>query len=326
MNQVTWAILGTGHMAKKFIAASRILGESCRVAIIGGRDADNAKNFANEHGVDARGATLVEAIAAKDVNAVYVALPNQLHEYWSIAALAAGKAVLCEKPAAPDLPQLQRMLSAAKKHRKLFYEGYLYRSHLGYFTIRDMIREGKIGRPILATASFCFSAGPNPKPRLVQPEFHGGSLRDVGVYPLGWVRLMLDEEPEQVAGVARKTSAGIDTLVAATLTFPSGALGSIRCSFEHAETNEATIHGHLGRITILEPWRLPQGRLIAKFEPYSGACQDIIIDHPIHDPMARQIDLFQSHIDQLEIPTMTWSDSFAQAKALDQIRSNLEIS
>jgi len=153
--KLKWGILGTGNIARQFCQSVR----HCRrgiLAAVGSRTAAHARQFARIFGIAADYGSYRQLIADPSVDAVYVALPNSLHCHWTIAALRAGKHVLCEKPLALDARQATGMFAAAKRARRLLCEAFMYRSHPITRAVLKAVRSGAIGELRLIRTSFCF--------------------------------------------------------------------------------------------------------------------------------------------------------------------------
>ena len=239
-------ILGTANIARAFAAGVRG-STQVEVVAVASRERSKAQQFAGELGIAARAASYEELLAAPDVEAVYVPLPNSLHAPWSIRAAAAGKHVLCEKPLALTAADARAMFAAAREHGVKLVEAYPYLSQPHALKLRELLAARAIGRLVLIHASFGFTIGAAANIRL-QRELGGGSLWDAGCYPVSLVRVIAGARPVRARASALLRSPGVDQTVAATLEFADGLLAQVSCSFGTAVHRHALIAGESGVI------------------------------------------------------------------------------
>jgi xylose dehydrogenase (NAD/NADP) len=241
-----WGVLGASRINRRTLPGFRAAGQV--IAIIGSRDRERARSAAAEHGAERFG-TYEDVLAAPDVEAVYISLPNSLHAEWAVRAAEAGKHILCEKPLAPSTAECERMIAACARHGVQLVEAFMYRYHPQWRLVRDLVEAGTIGGPRLLRATFSFLLRDRANIRL-SSELGGGALQDVGCYCVNVARWFLGE-PTRVRGFALDLQgAGVDTHAAAVLDFPSGALAMLSCSFETASQQIVEIVGERGRIIV----------------------------------------------------------------------------
>jgi xylose dehydrogenase (NAD/NADP) len=240
-----FGILGTAQIARSFV---RGVSPSRRVIVnaVASRDADKARTFAKELDIGRHFGSYEALLADRDIDAVYVPLPNSLHAEWSIAAVRAGKHVLCEKPLAATAGEARAMFDAAREHGVRLVEGYPYLAQPQTLKLREMLAAGVIGDVRLIQAAFGFTLGAGDNIRL-DPRLAGGALMDVGVYPVSLARMVAGARPTRVHAVAQ-WAGGIDRTLAATLQFASGLLAQIDCSFDTGPHRQALIAGSKGVI------------------------------------------------------------------------------
>lgn len=241
-----WGVLGTAGINRRVLPGIRAAGHS--LTIIGSREPERARTAAAEHEA-ARAGSYEDVLAAPDVDAVYISLPNTLHATWAIRAAEAGKHVLCEKPLAPTVAECEAMVTAAQHHGVHLVEAFMYRHHPQWKLVRGVIDSGGIGAIRLLRASFTFRLRDKQNIRLM-PELGGGALQDVGCYCINLARWFLGE-PARVRGVALDLQdVGVDTHSAAVLAYASGALATLSCSFETTNQQIVEIVGERGRIKV----------------------------------------------------------------------------
>jgi D-xylose 1-dehydrogenase (NADP+, D-xylono-1,5-lactone-forming) len=191
------------------------------------------------------------------VDAIYNPLPNSLHAEWSIRALEAGKNVLCEKPLAVTAEEGAQMVEAAQASGKLLMEAFMYRFHPQIVWSLKQIADGRIGKVKLVHSSFSFNilVPPRPKDIRLQASLAGGSLMDVGCYPINFCRAVYGHSP--IAAAARvHTPEGFDVELSANavLDYGDGCFALIDSSFELPGRQVAQVIGEEGKISIPVPF------------------------------------------------------------------------
>lgn len=176
---------------------------------MGSRSLPRARDFAANNGVRRAMGSYEGVITADDVDAVYVALPNDAHEQWTIAALEAGKHVLCEKPLSTDAASAGRMASAATANQRVLMEAVMTRFHPRTVALLELVHRAELGSLRLVNATFA-----SPMRRADDYRYHpqhgGGALLDVGIYGVAMTRWLVGEEPDEVHAVMRRWATGVD--------------------------------------------------------------------------------------------------------------------
>jgi D-xylose 1-dehydrogenase (NADP+, D-xylono-1,5-lactone-forming) len=247
-----WGIIGPGSIAGSALApAMRACGDD--LAVVGSRSLSRARAFAANHGVRRARGSYAEVVEADDVDAVYVALPNALHEEWAIAALEQGKHVLCEKPLSTDGASAGRMAAAAARHGRVLMEALMSRFHPRTTAALDIVRAGDLGEVRTITASFGFRLR-DPGDHRAQPDSGGGALLDLGPYVVGSARVVAGEEPSEVRALQRRWATGVDGSTTALLAFPGGASAVLAMSFESAPHEVLEVVGSAGSLRLDRPF------------------------------------------------------------------------
>lgn len=250
---VTFGILGTGSIVRKYAEACRLL-PGLNLIAIASRDADRARTTAAQFDIPKAHAGYDRLLADPDVTVVINALHNGLHCDWTIRALQAGKHVLCEKPLACNAGEAERMFAAAHAAQRWLMEGFMYRFHPQMALILQRIRAGEIGR-VLQIHSHRMSHGReagNPRYRRTDG---GGALLDIGCYCVDFARAVAGSEP--LRATATGHYAEVDLTLAGTLEFPGDITAQFCCSFESEPSYGAEVVGTEGRILIPNPWMPP---------------------------------------------------------------------
>ena len=260
-------LLGASKIARGAVIAPAKTNPDFEVVAVGARDADRAKTYAETHGIRHVAGSYAELVRRDDVDVVYNALPPMGHAEWSIAALEAGKAVLCEKPFTMNAGEAQRMIDAAKATGGVLIEAFHYRFHSMIRDAEALVRNGRLGAIRQGSAVFNVNIARAPDELRWRADLGGGGLMDLGCYPIHALRTLLGEEP-----VVRSASGGfegrVDTRITAELDFPGGANASVGCAMiTDAISATLTLEGDLGRLEIT-PFIAPQmrGRLTTTIE------------------------------------------------------------
>jgi len=199
--------------------------------------------------------TELEELFSRPVNAVIIAAPAKLHADIALKAIAHGKHVFVEKPLALSADEGREMAAAARANTTLLMEAFMYRFHPQTLWAIAQANAGLIGPVRLVRSSFSFDIRSKPDDIRLKPELAGGSLMDVGCYPVNFCRAVYGHSPLVVAARLHTTSsAGVDMATNAVLDFGEGRFGLIDCSFELPTRQIAEIIGEAGSITIPVPF------------------------------------------------------------------------
>src|SRR3954462_12196243 len=280
---IRWGILSTARIAEKLIGGARVAGDT-EIVAVGSRNLARAQAFAAEHGIPRAYGSYEELLAADDVDAIYVPLPNSLHAEWSVRALQAGKHVLCEKPLARDPRKVERAFDAAEAAGRVLMEAFMWRFHVQTDELVRLVREGAIGELRVIRAAFGFNLPWLENVRW-NAALEGGALMDVGCYCVSAIRLLCAAEPEGVSG-EQVLGGGVDARFAAVLRFPGDVLGSFDCGMDVHRRNSIEVVGSEGTIFVPSPWQTPLGALITV--PREGEPEEIRPESV--DPYARELE------------------------------------
>lgn len=224
-----WGILGPGRIAPRIV---RALNDNPRGALraVAGRDPDRARSFAERHGVATTHPSFADLLADEAIDVVYVALPNGLHAEWTIRALEAGKHVLCEKPLALSVADVDAIAAAAERNGRIAVEAFMYLHHPQTLRALEIVQAGTLGEVQVVSSAFSFLLTYPNDPR-TDPALGGGSLWDVGCYPVSVSLRIAGEEPYAVGAFARFDERGVDRTFVGQLRFPSGLLAHFESGF-----------------------------------------------------------------------------------------------
>jgi predicted dehydrogenase len=200
-----------------------------QVAAVAARDPQRAAAFASKHGIPTVHATYEALLADASLDAVYIPLPNGLHGHWTIAALQAGRHVLCEKPFTANAVEAQLVADAAVKSGLVVMEAFHWRYHPVAARMVEIMRSGELGELRHIETALCFPIFKRHDIRW-NPELAGGALMDAGCYAIHWARALAGAEPKVTAATSLLRSPGIDRRTVVDLAFPEGATARVTAS------------------------------------------------------------------------------------------------
>ena len=254
--KVRWGLVSTARINRRTIPAIR-MSERGELVAVGSRSIGKARGYAAEWEIPLAFGSYEEMFASGEVDAVYISVPNEMHAPMTIQALEAGLHVLCEKPFAVTLEDVDAMFAAAKKNNRVLAEAFMYRHHPQTKKIGELIQNGKLGevRSLSASFSFPISTDIVDGQRNVRLEagLGGGSLWDVGVYPVSLAQFVMGGPPVQVWG-QQTTEFGIDMSFAGQMAYGNGRTAHFTCTFDSAFQTRAEIRGTLGRLELTRPF------------------------------------------------------------------------
>jgi xylose dehydrogenase (NAD/NADP) len=227
--KLNWGLLSTAKINEALFTPLRESKRNQLVAVAS-RSAATAETYARQNRIPQAFGSYEALLAAPDIDIVYISLPNHLHAEWAVRALEAGKHVLCEKPLALTLAEVDAMARAAQQHQRVLAEAFMYRHHPQTREVMAMVASGTLGSLRAMRGSFTFEQTRDHDYRL-DPAEGGGSLWDVGCYPISFMRLVAGAEPLEVFGWQTIGPTGIDDTFTGQLRFPGDLYGQFDCSF-----------------------------------------------------------------------------------------------
>ncbi len=254
MSPIRIGILGAARIAPSAAVRPAAGIAEAEVTAVAARDPLRAAAFARKHGIPKVAAGYQALIDDPDVDAIYNPLPNGLHAEWTLAAIAAGKHVLCEKPFTANTTEAIKVAEAASGTGLVVMEAFHYRYHPFARRVAEIIENQELGGLHRVETAICF---PLPKSSDIryQLALGGGATMDAGCYAIHMARLLGNEEPEVVSASAKLRSEQVDRAMTAELRFPSGAKGSIMTSMWSSSVLRLVgrAWGERGRLTMLNP-------------------------------------------------------------------------
>jgi xylose dehydrogenase (NAD/NADP) len=231
MNErIRWGILGCARISRRGLIPGILGSAGSQLFGLASRDAEKARAWCAEFGIAKSYGSYEALLADRDVEAVYIPLPNELHHEWTIRAAEAGKHVLCDKPLAINAREAEEMSAACRRAKVLLMEGFMWRHQPRTGQVQAIVRRGDIGHLRLIRCSFSFDI--DRSDWRLDPSRGGGALWDVGCYGVNTCRLFGEGEPAKIQSLAHWGPTNTDMTLAATLEFSGGVLGQVDCSFE----------------------------------------------------------------------------------------------
>ena len=257
MRTYNWAILGLGTIARKF-AQDLALVPQARLHAVASRSAAKAQAFAAEFGVPHAVGSYEELLAVPGIDVVYIATPHSEHYAHTLLCLRAGLPVLCEKAFAQNAGQAQEMVRVAQAGRVFLMEAFWTRFFPAIAQALALVQAGRIGEVKHLVADFGFATPYQPAGRLFNPALAGGSLLDIGVYPLFISKLFLGV-PQAVGAVATLAPTGVDLSCALALAYPGGTTASLFSTLAADTDNRCVLYGTKGKLQLLGRFHAPTG-------------------------------------------------------------------
>jgi predicted dehydrogenase len=230
------------------------LARRSELVAIASRDAARGDAYAREWSIPRAVGGYQTLLDDPDIDAIYIPLPNTDHVPWTLAAIAAGKHVLCEKPLALDPADVDRISTAAARANVRVEEGFMYRHEPLTTRVTSLIADGAVGqvRAIISGFTFALDAGRNIR---LDSTLGGGSLWDIGSYPVTYAQLITGTAPKMVCGSALWHASGVDEEFSGLLRFDEGATANIYAGFRVPYRTWLEILGDAGVLTVPNPFR-----------------------------------------------------------------------
>jgi predicted dehydrogenase len=250
-----WGIVGTGRVAAAFVHALRHCDEANLLAVAS-RDSERAKAFANKVGAKYAFGGVAKLLALPELDLVYIATPNHRHKDDCLQAIAAKKAILCEKPLALNAAQAKAIAEAAREAGLFCMEGLWSHFIPAVVEADQLLKNRAIGEPLFISGSFGMPTPFSRDNRFFNPDLGGGALLDRGCYPISLALRFLGDV-ESVSGKCVFAHTGVDSTAAGVIQFSGGPLAVIEASITAYQANNLVISGTKGRIILHEPITQP---------------------------------------------------------------------
>ena len=250
-----WGILGAARIANKFAEGLKILPNAERYAIAS-RSQDRAEAFKEKHGFTKAFGSYEEMLADRELDIVYIATTNNLHFEHTMQCLEAGKAVLCEKPFASNLLQVEQMVKKAREKNVFLMEALWSRFIPSMIQFKEQVENGAVKRPLLLQCNFGFISPFDPENRIYNPVLGGGSVPDIGIYPV-FTAMYLFGKPESIEVMSVPAPTGTDWTTSILFKHKKKEISMLTSSFEMVLDNEARVYGEGGYLKLHSMFHMP---------------------------------------------------------------------
>lgn len=288
--ELRWGLLSTAHINEKIIAP---LSHSKRneLVAVASRKLDSAIAYAEKWEIGKAYGSYEELLADPNIDVIYNSLPNSLHAEWTIKALRAGKNVLCEKPLATKVEEIDDIMSAVRETGKIATEAFMYRHHAQTLRVKELIKSNTIGKISLMRGIFCFRLTNSMDIRYRQ-NLGGGSIWDIGCYPINYIRYLCGMEPYKVFAFKVDSGSGVDQSMTGEMSFFGSIVGQFQCSFTAPSYTLFEIFGEKGYIRIPNPFKVGTQEKFYLWQ--DGEEKEITVNG--NDPYAEEIEDIASAI------------------------------
>jgi predicted dehydrogenase len=321
--RIRWGILGCGNIANKFAADLKWVNDAELVAVAS-RSQTKAAELSTKYGVRHAFNSYEALVNCPEVDVIYIATPHGLHCEHTLLCLDQKKAVLCEKAFALNASQVKKMIQAARKNNVFLMEAFWTKFLPQYQKVESLIKSGRIGEIKMIQADFGFKA-PSPGPqRLHDPLLGGGSLLDIGIYPV-FAAISLLGPPTEIHATMQSFPSGVDEQIAIVMKFKNGALANLSSTFAAATPVEAIVTGTEGYIRMSNRFHNATAvvEMIQNLLPAEIGAIHKEVGYGYQFEARHVVECLQS--DLKESPVMTLADSLLLIETLDKIREKCGI-
>lgn len=320
MRKFKWAIIGPGKIAAKFAEDLKVV-PGAELYAVASRSKERASLFATEYGATQIYGSYEELVKDENVDIIYIATPHVYHFEHSILCLKHGKAVLCEKPFAMDIAQVEQMIATAKENDVFLMEALWTHFLPHYNFLLDLVKSGEYGKIINLKADFGFEAPYLPEKRLYNKALGGGSLMDIGIYTV-FAALTLIGVPVEVSASAQMCKTGVDEACTIELKYKNGATAQLFSTINKTIPTAAVIEMEEATILVKNRFHEPTSIIVKHKEKEKEFTFDVA---------TRGYNYEAAHVQQMltenrkESTVMTFQKSRDLIKVLDKIRERINL-
>lgn len=316
-----WGIIGTGGIARAFATDLQRLPDHT-VAAVGSRSVEKGHAFAAQFKDCTAYGSYVALVADPEIDGIYVATPHPSHASNTLLALRAGKPVLCEKPFAVNASEAKLMIETAREMHVTLMEAMWTRFLPHIKQVRKILSEGTVGEVISVEADHGQRLAPLQIPRLMLPEFAGGALLDLGIYPVSFAHMVLGA-PSKISASAAFTPEGVDSQTSAIFDYPSGAQAIVTANMITKTPCRAVISGTLGRIEIDRTFYNPAPMRIVLNDDSVTEFSNTYEGHGLREQAIEFANLVRGGV--LESSILSWEETYQIMQSMDEIRRLIKL-
>jgi predicted dehydrogenase len=314
-----WGVVGPGRIAQTFANGLKVI-EDAALYAVASTSLERATAFAKKYGGEKTYASYEALVNDPQVDAIYVATPHRFHFENVMLCLNAGKPVLCEKPLTVNAAETKKLIETSRAKNVFLMEAVWTRCLPIYQQIREWLDSGAIGEVKLLCSTFGFAAPKTPDDRWLNPELAGGTLLDMGIYPISVSQWVTGQEPESFSVQAILGETGVDELTAVMLKYPNGVVSQFNSNFLVKNENAFFIYGTQGQIRIHPNfWGASSATL-------STEGQELTVTKPLAGggfEFETQEAMRCIRAGLLESPSMTHAQTLANMELMDKIRAEI---
>jgi predicted dehydrogenase len=315
MNKVRWGLLSTANINSRLIPAIRSSKRGELVAVAS-RDHARARTYAARWEIPHAFGSYEAMLASDFVDAVYISLPNHLHAEWSIRAMQMGKHVLCEKPFAITIEEVDRIIAASERYERVLTEAFMYRHHPQTRIAGEWVRSGRLGEVSLVRGVFHIYLENKENIHYI-PECGGGSLWDVGIYPLSFAQYIYGGPPQRVLGFQWTGDTGVDETFVGNMQYSDCQLAQITSSFHIPFYTQVEIMGMEGSLVLNRPFVFMEREGKMVFHPKEG--------NPYEIPFPRE-ELYLGEVRDMHAAILDGAETYIKlGETRDHVRTVLAL-
>ena len=276
---MNWGILATGTIAAKFAETVNKMEDTQTLVACASRTMEKAEAFREKYNILRAYDSYEGMIQDKEVNAVYIATPNNMHYENCVMCLEAGKHVLCEKPFTVNEKEAEKLFALAKEKGLFIMEAFWIRFLPALLKMKELIADGVIGDVVWARSDYGFVAKGARKDRKFDSSLAGGALLDIGIYNLGFMRMVMgDVQPESFTSEYHINEYGTDDFSTILLRYPNERSAVVTTSIGIQMPRFATVYGTKGSI-MLDDFQMAEKLMV---QPAEGDAYTMEFPHEIN--------------------------------------------
>ena len=316
-----WGIIGPGRIAHQFASGLRVIEEAALYAVASS-SVERAQAFAEQYASEKTYTSYEDLVNDPQVDAIYIATPHRFHFDNALHCLKAGKPVLCEKPLTVNAAEARQLIEVSRANNVFLMEALWTRYLPIYQQIRQWLEARAIGDLRLLVSTFGITVPQDQADRWLNPELAGGTLLDMGVYPIAVSQWVMGQMPQSFSAQAYLGRTGVDELTAGLLMYENGVISQFNSSFITDGVNEFVIYGSTGHIRIhANYWAATQATLVANGQsltiskPFRGSGFEYQTEEAMRCIRAGL----------LESPGMSQTHTLANMELMDRIRAEIRL-
>lgn len=323
MTESNWGIIGPGNIAHDFARDLRLVPVLQRVVAVMGNHNQSTNEFAREFNVPATYTDINAFVKDKNIDAVYIASPHPQHYEQAMACLSNNKAVLCEKPMTINADKSRQLIAAAQQHKTFLMEGMWIRFLPSIQQVVSLVSQNRIGNIVSVKASISYKAPDDSNNRYFDPAKGGGSLLDLGIYPVFLASLLLGR-PHSIKATAILSDEGVDKACSMRFQYNSGQEAILESSLLTQSELPAEIIGDKGTIKILHPWFEKSKGIELKVDGEQSIIYPGIWEgHGLHYEVREVLNCIQQN--RIESDNMSHAFSLDMIEVMDEIRQQVHV-